>query len=75
MAFKYDYTTIKNNLEKKGYYVRIFKNKKTATEYMNQNINHRIVGIGGSVTIAEMGLFPVLSKHNTVYWHDKNQRI
>ena len=71
MAIKYDYTTIKNNLEKKGYCVRIFKNKKTATEYMNQNINHRIVGIGGSVTIAEMGLFPVLSKHNTVYWHDQ----
>lgn len=69
--FKYDFTNIKNNLEEKGYDVRVFENKELAAEYIDEQINQSIVGIGGSVTISKMNLFSMLSKHNTVYWHDE----
>ena len=67
----YDFTNIKNNLEKKGYCVSVFENKSLAAGYIVRKINHKTVGIGGSVTIHEMGLFPMLSMHNIVYWHDE----
>ena len=61
---------VKNALEKKGYLVSMFDTKEDATNYLNTKINQRGVGFGGSVTLTEMGLFDVLSQHNTVYWHD-----
>lgn len=41
------------------------------TNYIAQHINEKTVGLGGSVTIHQMNLFSMLSKHNTVYWHDE----
>ncbi len=61
---------IKTNLEKKGYKVQIFDNKESAAEYVDKQIDQKTVGLGGSVTIHQMDLFSLLSKHNTVYWHD-----
>ena len=29
----------------------------------------RPVGFGGSVTLKQMGLYELLSRHNQVYWH------
>lgn len=66
-----DFTNLKNNLESKDYHVSIFKNKEEATKYLNNQIDNKIVGFGGSVTLHELGLFQMLSTHNTVYWHDK----
>ena len=62
---------LKNILEKKGYVVSSFDTKEEATKYLDEQIDHKVVGFGGSVTLKEMGLFQVLSKHNTVYWHDE----
>ena len=67
----YDFTKLKNNLESKGYKVSVFATKEAATEYLDSQIDEKIVGFGGSVTLQEMNLFRVLSTHNTVYWHDK----
>lgn len=58
-------------LTEKGYTVRVFDNRESAAEYMDKAIDGRTVGIGGSVTVKEMGLFPLLRTHNTVYWHDE----
>lgn len=63
-------STAKALLEK-GYAVQVFDTKEAAAAYMNGKIDGRTVGIGGSVTVNEMGLYPLLSSHNTVYWHDK----
>lgn len=67
----YDFTTLKNNLEDKGYQVSVFDTKEAAAKYMDGQINEKVVGFGGSVTLHEMDLFRILSAHNTVYWHDE----
>ncbi len=67
----YDFTTLKNNLEEKGYKVSVFANKDDAAAYLDSQIQGKTVGFGGSFTLHEMNLFPVLSIHNTVYWHDE----
>lgn len=67
----YDFTILKNNLEDKGYQVSVFDTKESAAKYLDSEINEKIVGFGGSVTLHEMNLFRMLSTHNTVYWHDE----
>ena len=68
---KCDLTKLKNCLEEKGYRVRVFDTKESAADYINGQVDQKTVGLGGSVTIHEMNLYPLLSKHNIVYWHDK----
>jgi hypothetical protein len=63
--------TLKNNLEKKGYLVTVFENKELVVNYLQNEINGKVVGFGGSVTIHELNLFDALSKNNVVYFHDK----
>ena len=67
----YDFINLKNNLEKKGYFVSVFDTKEDAKKYLNSNIDGKTVGVGGSVTLREMDLLEALSTHNTVYCHDK----
>lgn len=64
-------TNLKQNLESKGYKASIFESKEEAANYINQEIDQKSIGFGGSVTIHEMNLFEMLSSHNVVYWHDK----
>ncbi len=65
---------IKKNLEKRGFSVRIFATGEEAVTYLNEAIDKTSVGIGGSVTVKELGLFETLSTHNEVWWHnDKGQ--
>ena len=59
------------NLEDKGYKVSCFDTKETAADYINSQINETTVGIGGSMTVLEMGLYEQLSLHNSVNWHWK----
>ena len=67
----YDFTKLVRNLVNKGYKVTVFNSKDAAAKYLDSQINGRTVGFGGSVTLHELGLFNLLSKHNTVYWHDE----
>jgi len=62
---------LKSNLEKKGYIAKIFNSKEEAASYVNGEIDCKTVGIGGSATVSQMGLFELLNSHNTVVWHDK----
>ena len=62
---------IKTNLEKKGYKVTVFDTATAAKEYLLGEINGTTVGIGGSMTVEEMGLYEELKKDNLVYWHWK----
>ena len=68
---KYNFANLKQNLESKGYQVSVFGNKEEAANYINEQVDQKSVGLGGSVTIHEMNLFERLSSHNVVYWHDK----
>lgn len=67
----YDFTKLRENLEKKGYVVNVFDKKEEASNYIDSQIHEKTVGLGGSATIHQMDLFAKLSQHNVVYWHDQ----
>lgn len=66
-----DFSRIQKNLESRGYSVRVFGTAAEAADYMDKAIDNVTVGIGGSGTVKEMGLFEKLSEHNRVTWHWK----
>ncbi len=69
-----DLQEIKKNLEKRGFLVKIFSTGEEAVAYLDSVIDGVNVGVGGSVTVKELGLFDKLSAHNEVWWHnDKGQ--
>lgn len=57
------------SLQKRGFAVRYFDSAKEAADYLCGCISGKTVGIGGSVTIEQMGLYDRLAQDNTVYWH------
>lgn len=63
------FDTVKKNLETLGYTVSVFETGAQATAYLTENIVGQTVGIGGSMTVKEIGAFEALSPHNTVWWH------
>lgn len=67
----YDFSQIKMNMESKGYKVCVFDNKESAAAYIDSQIDGKTVGFGGSVTLHQLNLYPLLASHNTVYWHDE----
>lgn len=64
-----DFTNLKNMLERLGYAVSCFAAGADAAAYLNEQIDGKTVGFGGSVTLRELGLFDSLSAHNTVNSH------
>ena len=64
-----DFTTVKKNLESKRFRVSTFATAEEAADYLDRSIDGVSVGIGGSVTAEQMGLYEKLSGHNRVFWH------
>lgn len=62
---------LKKSLENKGYEVLTFATGTEAAEALDARIDGKTVGIGGSLTVHQLGLFGKLAGHNTVYWHDE----
>ena len=56
-------------LVERGYRVSCHKTKEEAAAYLDSKIDGVTVGFGGSMTLAEMGLYERLLAHNTVYNH------
>ena len=52
-----DLMKTKENLEARGYAVRLFPDKESAAKYLNEVIDGTSVGFGGSMTLDQMGLF------------------
>ena len=63
------FDNVKKELEEKGYKVKCFDTREEASEYIDKQIDNKTVGMGGSVTIEELGLYDKLSIHNDVYSH------
>ncbi len=70
-----DLISLKNNLEKRKFSVKLFSSKEEVCEYLNREIDGVSVGIGGSVTVKELGLFPFLKTHNEVWWHNDDEQL
>lgn len=68
-----DWNRLTEALEQHGFTVVRFATAAEAAAYINRELDGRTIGMGGSMTIREMGLFESLSAHNTVYWHWSDQ--
>ena len=66
---KFMFKRLVENLKKLGYAVSYFETSSDASKYIDSQIDNQSVGFGGSVSLAQMGLYDILSKHNAVYWH------
>lgn len=64
-----DFTKVKNALTARGFKVSCFESAREAADYLNAQIDSTTVGFGGSMTLKEMGLYDLLSGHNTVLSH------
>ena len=57
------------NLKLRGYSVQHFATGAEARDYLAGQITGTTVGIGGSMTVRELGLYDALSADNQVFWH------
>ena len=60
---------LRDHLSRRGYDVTIFDTQEEAGDYLNEKIDHRSVGVTGSVTLQKLDLAERLSRHNMVQWH------
>lgn len=60
---------LRQNLAQRGFQSAYFATVQEAADYLDSQIDGVSVGIGGSMTVKEMGLYPRLSSHNRVFWH------
>lgn len=65
MAFE----NLKNRLEQNGFTVSVFSTGAEAADYLDREIDGKTVGMGGSMTLAEMGMTERLASHNTICSH------
>lgn len=65
MAFE----ELKKTLENNGFAVSVFASGEEAAAYLDREIDGVTVGMGGSMTLKELGLHDRLSRHNTLYCH------
>ncbi len=64
-----DFITVAKNLEDRGFEVTMFATAAEAAAYLDNVIDGVTVGIGGSMTVQELGLHDKLAAHNEVHWH------
>ena len=67
-----DFTNVQKNLAGRGFAVRTFATGAEAAAYLDGAIDGKSVGIGGSMTVQELGLYDQLASHNEVHWHWTN---
>lgn len=65
MAFE----TLKKRLEANGFAVSVFDTAAQAADYLSDSVKGMSVGLGGSMTLKEMGVEERLKANNIVYWH------
>ena len=68
-----DFSKVEQALKDRGYAVSTFSTAQEAAAYLDRQIDGKTVGFGGSVTLQDMGLYELLSRHNTVIWHWKSK--
>lgn len=64
-----DFTKVENSLRQRGFAVKTFATGAEAAAYLDSAVDAKTVGLGGSLSLQEMGVYERLSAHNTVYWH------
>ena len=59
----------KKTLEAAGFSVQWFPTAQAAKEALVARFAGKTIGMGGSVTLRDLGLYEALSQRGTVYWH------
>ncbi len=63
-------------LERRGFETSYFCTAEEACAYLDQALDGRTIGFGGSQTVRDMGLYERLAAHNTCIWHwDKERNV
>lgn len=60
---------LRKNLEANGFHTTYFATAQEAADYLDGKLDERTIGMGGSMTIQQMGLPERLAAHNTFYSH------
>lgn len=66
-----DFEKTRKNLENRGFHAHVFTTGAEAADYLAQTLHNTCIGIGGSVTIDEIGVYDRLSADNDVIWRWK----
>lgn len=66
-----DLEKTRKNLEGRGFRAHVFATGAEAAEFLVQTLHNTCIGIGGSVTIDEIGVYDRLSADNDVIWRWK----
>ena len=56
-------------LRENGFDARWFATAAEAADALCAELKGKTIGIGGSVTVEQLGVYDRLSRENTVYWH------
>lgn len=64
-----NFSVFTQNLQDLGYCVSEFDHGCEAAEYLKNQLSGKSVGIGGSVTVQQLGLYELLKQNSTVIWH------
>lgn len=64
-----DIEKLRKNLEAEGFQTSYFPTTEAACDYLDKELDGRTIGLGGTMTVVEMGLYPRLAAHNTCRWH------
>ena len=56
-------------LKREGFAVRYFETGAEAADYLAGSVSGKTIGIGGSMTIDQLGVYDRLTQNNTVFWH------
>lgn len=62
---------LQKNVEARGFSYRYFDTAAQAADYLAESISGKTVGIGGSMTLLDMGIYERLQENNDVAWHWK----
>ena len=65
------FDVIRKNLEENGFEVNVFETKEQARDHLAAELEGRSVGIGGSATVDQIGIYDVIKDTNDVRWHWK----
>ena len=60
---------LRKHLEENGFHTAYFATAQEAADYLDGKLDGRTIGMGGSMSIQQMGLPERLAAHNTFYSH------
>ena len=63
------FDSLQETLTRAGFSVHTFPTGQAAKDWLAAQWSGKTIGLGGSLTLEDLGLYEALSQGNTVYWH------